>query len=141
VSISVIARAARTGVQQYSTGAEYRHADEVFAPDSMASWVGAPVTIGHPGEVTAENVRTLAVGYVKSVTRDRSTKDEEHVRAELVIFDAHASDRVNAGELVELSAGYSTEVVDGCQTLIRVNHVALLPSGEARCGPTCAIVR
>jgi uncharacterized protein len=136
------ARAARTGRQDYGDHVEQRNSEEVFAPESMATWVGAPVTVGHVAWITAENVQDHAVGYVRSVTRDRDPGDgTEYVSAELVITSPQVAARIDAGDLVEISAGYSTDLVERRQTQIRINHVALGPRSWARCGNACAIAR
>jgi hypothetical protein len=133
-------RAARTGTQEYVTGPEHRDASEVFAPTSLASWVGAPVTVGHRAWALMSNVRSIAIGYVRAVERDRADgQPYEYVRAELVITNASAISDIRSGRLVEASAGYNCKVVDGRQVGIEVNHLALGPRGWARCGTSCEI--
>lgn len=133
------ARAARTGPQTYVDGVEHRDASEVFAPASMATWIGAPVTVGHPpGLVSMADVAALAVGFVRSARRDG-----EHVLVEIVITRPDIARDIDAGELVELSAGYTCDRIelDGRkhQVAIRINHLALGPPGWARCGSSCSI--
>lgn len=128
------AYAARTGAQLYEHGTEYRDASEVFAPESLASWQGAPVTVGHKN-VDMASVRTLAVGYVRS-----AYEDGDYVGVELVIFDAETAQKIDAQDLVELSAGYSCAMAGNRQIDIRINHLALGPRDWARCGPSCAII-
>lgn len=71
---------ARTGVQHYhpseigAEGAEMiavqRDAEEVFAPEAIASFEGAPVTMTHPFDgVGPANWSAFAVGHVQNVRR------------------------------------------------------------------------
>ena len=148
MSVHVVpARIARTGVQDYGDHVEYRPASSVFDPESMRSFEGVPVTVGHVGWVTRENWDELVVGYVRNVQRD-----ENHLRVEVVIFDGETASAMRRGKLLEFSAGYDVEIepapgrtangeaYDAVQRDIRANHVALLPPGGARCGPTCAVL-
>lgn len=148
--VRVPAHVTRVGVLTYvrrdgTTVREYRPADEVFHADSLATLADAAVTVAHPpaGKVTPETFRTDAVGYV----REPGRADGHLVRAQLVLQDAAAIARVDAGELVELSCGYACvidptpgvtpdgERYDQVQRAIRYNHVALLPRGGGRAGP------
>lgn len=148
-------RFARTGVQAYR-GREvgmpdvplvrvYRPPEEVFHPDSMASFVLKPVTNGHPPEmVTPANWRKYAVGAVG----EKIGRDGEHLDGFIVISDAKAIADVDAGRK-ELSAGYTAtisleggttaqgETYDAVQRGIRGNHIALVDAG--RCGGSCRI--
>lgn len=150
--------AARVGIYKYrradgSFRYELRPPEEVFHPDSLASYDGAPITIGHPrradGEledVTADNVRKYEVGTVSGAAR----RDGDLVATTSLIKDAAAIKRVEGG-MRELSPGYRirydetpgiapqyatpdnpTGRYDGVQRDIRVNHQALVP--EARGG-------
>lgn len=132
----VSARLARTGWQSYPSGDEYRDAVEVFAPDSLRTYVGAPVYVGHvQDDEDIETARRRAVGYVRKVT-----VDGDHVLGEVVIFDAATIAKVNARELVEWSMGYDVLLDGHRQTQIRIRHAAILPPGHARCGASCSIV-
>ncbi len=135
----ITARLARTGAQSYGDHIETRDAEDVFAPASLETYQGAPITVGHVGWLDASNVEKVAVGYVRSVSRDRGDGVTEYVRGELVITDEATARAIARGELREFSAGYSTDLVNGRQTNIRVNHVAILPRGGARCGEACSI--
>jgi hypothetical protein len=69
-----------------------------------------------------------------------SIEDGQFLRCSLVIQDAEAISRIEAGELVEISAGYACDVgPDGEQTNVRYNHIALLPRGEGRAGSDVSI--
>jgi hypothetical protein len=142
----------RTGVQVYhdSTGREireYRSPEEVFAPETLASLGGIPVTIGHPGAVSAANWRDVARGHVSDGPPGRRQDGQlEWLEGQVVISDAPTLARVDAGDLVELSLGYSADVLDQpgvapngerydrVQKNIRFNHLALLQDGRARAG-------
>lgn len=152
------ARAARAGVYDYlasEVGAPdtfkatdtikiYRSEAEVFAKDSVRSFLNRPITNDHPTEaVTAANWRDLARGNIAGAMRDG-----EYLAFDLVLMDAAAIAAVDAGKR-ELSNGYSCQLdwtpgtapdgtaYDARQTNIRGNHVALVDKGRA--GPECAI--
>lgn len=150
---------ARTGVQQYlayelgldADGMDpmkvirlHRPPEEVFNPESMASFENKPITIEHPSEaVTADNWKDLAKGEVRDVARSG-----ELMAGTLIIKDREAIEALQAGK-VQLSNGYTFELdmtsgitadgraYDGIQRNIRGNHVALVDA--ARCGPACRI--
>lgn len=148
----VHASIARTGVQVYHDAdgrevREYRPPEEVFSDASLASLGSIPVTIGHPGAVTAANWRDVAVGHVSDAPPARRPDGaQEWLESQIVVSDAKALDRVAQGDLVEISMGYSADVVDQAgvapdgtrydriQKNIRFNHLALLQDGRARAG-------
>ena len=138
---------ARTGIQVYhlpdgTVRRELRHPEEVFKPDSLASFEGAPLTEGHPGKVSPDNWRDHALGTVAG-------KGEQHgkfVRATFHINDGPTIKKVDGGKLTELSVGYDCsldhtpgvwegEPYDASQHGITVNHVAMGPRGWGRAGP------
>lgn len=136
----------RCGVFQYEYGNELRHPDDVFEPESLESLRGAPVVIGHPGDITAENWRVLTVGTIADDVR----AERSGVAATIRVADAAAAEAVRAKALVELSCGYSCFVTeesgsyDGIayqtrQRGIRYNHVGMGPEGWGRAGPTVRI--
>lgn len=131
----------RTGVFEYRDGAgrlrrEYRPPDEVFNADSMASLRGKPVTDGHPGKVTAKNVRQHMIGTALSGGRQDGT---ENMVGDIHIFDTTPVDAGNK----ELSLGYELELdetpgvspegerYDAVQRNIRYNHLAVVKRGRA----------
>lgn len=146
------ARVARTGVQLYYASElgdvardagfkpgdvvrVYRHADEVFAKDSLASITRLPVTVDHPAEeVTAANWQQLAVGEVG----DAYATEPEWIVVNPMIKDAGATKAARTTHQ-EISMGYSAAIVparDGLeadfeQKGIRYNHLALVPKGRA----------
>jgi hypothetical protein len=118
-----------------------RDEDQVFRPETMASFMGKPVTNDHPDEdVTPINWRTLAVGVVNNVRRGDGDM-ADFLLADLIIQDASAIDDVKSGKR-EVSCGYEADYEQiepgrGRQLNIIGNHVALVEQG--RCGPRCAI--
>jgi hypothetical protein len=149
----------RTGTQVYTDGMggrtiEYRPPEEVFSDDSLSSLRGMSVTVRHPvgvgGQVTPENWRRLAgAGVVVGQTGDNISRsgDGVHTDGPVWVHDAETIRKVRAGELVELSVGYTArldetpgtvpetgERYDAIQRDIRGNHLALLGTGEARGG-------
>lgn len=156
--LAVRAKAARVGVYDYlasevgapdtfkatDTVKVYRDAGEVFAADSVRSFIGRPITNDHPAEaVTATNWRDHARGVVMGAMRDG-----EYLAFDLTLFDAAAIKAVENGKR-ELSNGYACQLdwtpgtapdgtaYDARQTQISGNHVALVDAGRA--GPNCAI--
>ncbi|WP_176317419.1 DUF2213 domain-containing protein [Burkholderia vietnamiensis] len=118
-----------------------RTPDEVFRPETIASFEGAAVTMDHPDDfVGPSNWNDLAVGTVMNVRRGTGIEDDL-LLADLMITNQGAIDEVRAG-LREVSCGYDAgyEQVGpgrGVQREIIGNHVALVERG--RCGPRCAI--
>lgn len=154
------ARVARTGIYDYA-GVEvdpenkhglrdkavvkvFRPGDEVFSRDSLASFIGKPITDDHPREaVTADNWRQHARGTIMGAVRDG-----EYVAFDYLLTDADAIRSVDAGKR-ELSNGYATDLeftpgtfngqtYDAVQRSIRGNHLALCDRGRA--GSECAIM-
>lgn len=120
-----------------------RDEQEVFRPETIASFNGKPVTNNHPPEkVTPNNFRHYAVGHVLNPRRgDGIQTDRNFLYADLLITDPTAIADVRSGKR-EVSAGYDAEyeqTVDGegRQYGIVGNHVALVNRG--RCGPLCSI--
>lgn len=155
------ANLARTGIQMYlakefgdeltSKGVPptkivrlHRPAEEVFNPESMASFDGKPVIMEPHTKVSAENWRNLAVGDVHGINRNGEMLAADHV----VIRDKDAIDAINDGKKF-LSNGYTFdldltpgvtaggEAYDGIQRNIRGNHVAIVSS--PRGGSACRI--
>ena len=145
---------ARTGVQEYQPEEVpleaaghgpvriYRMEAEVFAPETVASFEGKPVTLDHPEDnVSPESWRELARGVAQNLRRGEG-ESSDLLLADLLITDAEAIAAVRGG-LREISCGYDAEYEGlgpgvGRQTGIIGNHVALVQAG--RCGPRCAII-
>ena len=139
----------RAGIFTYrnpdgTTRRELRPEGEVFKGDSLASFGLVPLTNDHPPEaLTAANTKQYAVGTVGETVR----KDEDHVRATMLVTDADTIARVEQGKTA-LSCGYTCDLemkpgvhngerYDAIQRNIRGNHVALVD--VARAGPTARI--
>lgn len=158
--MAVRARSARTGIQDYMgyevdpTGQKfqpndvvkvYRPESEVMSEASVRSFIGRPVTDGHPPEaVTSKNWKQYADGVIMGAMRDG-----DHLAFDIVFMDENAVIDIAAGGSRELSNGYGVDLAfeDGMtptgeayqaiQRNIVGNHVARVPRGRA--GPTCAI--
>jgi Uncharacterized protein conserved in bacteria (DUF2213) len=148
---------ARTGEQLYSnseigydagpangTARVQRDDEEVFDPDSIASWNGKPVLNDHPPEggfVTPDNWRGQEIiGTMLNPRRGEGELDGFLV-VDMLIKHRAAIDDIEAGKR-ELSGGYDCkyEHLGGDrfrQIKIIGNHGALVDKG--RCGPRCAI--
>lgn len=145
-------RVARTGVQHYLASElgdialqkgfkpndvvrVYRHADEVFHKDSLASITRLPVTLNHPSEnVTADNWSRLAVGDIG----DAYSVEPEWIVVNPMLKDSKAIEASKTTHK-QLSMGYTAEIVaarDGLdadfeQKTIRYNHLGLVPAARA----------
>lgn len=147
-------RVARVGIQEYDDGfgglrREYRPQDEVAAEESVTSFDGAAVTDLHPasGLVTPTTYRQLARGHVQG-----PRFDDGWLLADFFVADDELGRKVELGERVEVSAGYTAELdetpgttpdgeaYDAVQRRIRGNHVALLPAGTARAGREARLI-
>lgn len=133
-----------TPIEANDRGIAYveRGEDELFAEDTLGSFIGAALTDDHPDEdVTPDNWKELAKGIV--LTARRGTGDlKDCVVGDLLIQDKDLITEITKRNKREVSAGYDAkyEQVDvgiGRQSNILVNHVALVDKG--RCGPRCAI--
>ncbi len=150
--VCVEAAVATAGVLEYSDGTrtwrEYRPADEVFAPDSLATLRGAVVTDGHPPKlVTPETYTAVCRGNTLGDPR----QDGDLVVSDLMVQDAELCRKALAGDVHDVSCGYTCvvdktpgvtpdgEKYDAIQRRIRHNHVALLPPGEGRSGPQVSL--
>lgn len=114
---------------------ELRLPEEVFSPESLASYKGKPVILTHEaGMIDTENVQQEQIGTILS----EGTQDGDNVRAQIIIHDAHKLDY----GLRELSLGYSLDLeetpgewksqpYDAIQRNIRVNHLALVEKARA----------
>lgn len=126
---------------------EFRPQEEVFSTDSLLSLQHAPVTVLHPSEpVTADNWRTVAVGHVAPDVHPEGT----HVAASVLVQDSPTVNKIDRGELKEVSCGYTCDTdetpgsylgerFDAVQRKIRYNHVALGPNGWGRAGSSVSL--
>jgi hypothetical protein len=126
---------------------ELRPRDEVFAPESLATLRGAPVTDLHPPAlVRADNYRELSRGHVGDDVREDGGK----VAAVVVVQDADLVAKIDSRRAREVSCGYTCQIdptpgeyegerYDQIQRQIRYNHVALGPEGWGRAGSEVAL--
>ncbi|MDD0974857.1 DUF2213 domain-containing protein [Pseudomonas fontis] len=141
--------AARTGVYQYLSseldldGPErivnvYRSPEEVFKPESMATYLDKDVTNDHPDDlVDSTTFKDVSVGHVRGVERDG-----DNLIVDMIIKDQSAIDDIQSGK-AELSPGYLAEYVeapgvspDGTayeyeQRDIQINHNAVVEAARA----------
>ena len=130
----------RVGIFEYknpdgSIRRELRLPEEVFAPESLASYKGKPVILTHEaGMIDSDTVQQEQIGTILS----EGTQDGDNVRAQIIIHDARKLDY----GLRELSLGYSLDLeevpgewqgqpYDAIQRNIRVNHLALVEKARA----------
>jgi uncharacterized protein len=119
----------------------FRTPEEVFRPETIASFNGKSVTDDHPDDhVKPETWKELTVGIMLNLRRGEGEQDDL-LLADLLITTPEAIELVQKGKR-EVSCGYSADyeqigVGEGTQKNIIGNHVALVESG--RCGWRCAI--
>lgn len=118
-----------------------RTASELFADETVQSFEGKPICLGHPEPfpVAPENVSQFSVGHMQRVRPD---PDSGCLIADLFIEGKEAIASVTKGETTELSIGYVSVVKDvgggvGLESRILGNHVAIVKEG--RCGAMCAL--
>ena len=156
---------ARIGLQVYQTPfgerREFRPASEVFKADSLATFSGKPITLGHV-TVTPENAKDVVVGACAG----EGVPSGIGVEVPVSIYDKRAIDsaKAMAKKTAELSVGYSSIDIDkpgwgnnatgeyffdedmpegwkadsadwvrfdAVQTNISVNHIAMVFKGRA----------
>ncbi len=120
-----------------------RPSDVLFSEDTINSFEGKPVTLGHPDvpNVNGENWKQFAVGTVSHV-RQGAESTAGCLVADIIIFDPKAIEEVVNGKAIELSCGFDSNVIDqgggiGVETNFIGNHVALVPLGRG--GGTCSL--
>ena len=146
---------ARTGIMQYlakECGAAFADMDpnavvnimtrpeDLFDPESLASYHAAPITIGHPDDdVSIDNAKDLQRGHLDGIP----IRDGDDLTGQIVLTHAEAVDLVGSGEAEELSSGHDAIVVrvtdeeakqlgyHAYKTNIRCNHFAIVRKGRA----------
>lgn len=120
-----------------------RPSDVLFSDDTINSFEGKPVTLGHPDvpNVNGENWKQYAVGTVSHV-RQGVESTAGCLVADIIIFDPKAIEEIVNGKATELSCGFDSNVIDqgngiGIETNFIGNHVALVPLGRG--GGTCSL--
>lgn len=137
---------ARTGKQKYRKNEIFKDSDdeteievdrtedEVFSPQTLASFENKPITVEHPDEdVNVHNYKEYAVGFIRDVRRG-DANGQPVMLGNLVITDEQTIQEIENGEHTELSCGYDCDIADEpnpCQRNIRGNHVALCECGRA----------
>ena len=143
---------ARTGVQEYlpgelglTSGSElppaggpvqvFRPEDEVFSPQTVASFEGMPVTNDHPPDgVDVSNIRALQKGHAHNIRRGTGS-ESDLLLADLIITDPYLIRLILEEGKREISCGYTYELCreNGryIQRKIRGNHVAVVDAGRA----------
>lgn len=151
---------ARTGTQIYlpeeidldpdasGTVTVHRLEDEVFSPETMASFEGVAVTLGHPEDVDGSilfvnpgNYAELSHGHIQNVRRGTGDKSNL-LLADVLVKRQEAIDAINAG-LTDVSCGYDALYKQlapgkGKQYQITGNHLAV-GIEKGRAGVRCAI--
>lgn len=133
---------------------ELRPPEEVFHPDSLASFALVPLTNDHPWRepngLDGKNAHAYACGAVGNPRADATRR---FVEADLMVTDARAVADIRGGKQ-ELSCGYNCDLeptsgvwrdpvtgveskFDAIQRNIRGNHVALVDKGRA--GPEARV--
>ena len=137
---------ARTGTQEYLPaeiglpgGGEpvpvFRPPEEVFSPETIASFEGMPVTNDHPPDgVDISNIRALQKGHAHNVRRG-SGENADLLLADLIITDPALITAILEDGKREISCGYTYELHEEngqyIQRKIRGNHVAVVDAGRA----------
>ena len=131
----------RVGIQEYRRAdgtivRELRLPEEVFNADSLASFVGKPITIDHPrtGKVTSKDAHRVTVGTMLAAGR----QDGDTVKTDIVIHSPE-----NIGDRRQLSLGYTAHLdeepgvhpeygpYDAIQRNIRINHLSVVKVARA----------
>lgn len=141
----------RTGVFEYPNAdgtvrREYRPPEEVFKPDSMASFGMRPVTDDHPPEfLTSENTDTYSCGMTGETVR----RVGDQMVGTLLVTKGTLRKKMEAGDQVQLSNGYTLDLdwtpgvtpdgekYDAVQRNIEGNHLAVVK--YARAGPEARV--
>lgn len=112
-----------------------RDEKELFRPETIASFEGKPLTIGHPQDfVTPENWKILAKGILQNARRGEGDQKDDLV-FDVLVTDQMAIQLVENG-LREVSCGYEADYIQdgpgkGKQINIVGNHLALVEQGRA----------
>ena len=118
-----------------------RNAEDLFSEDTMKSFEGKPVVIGHSSFVDPKNWKDRSIGIAQNIRRGEGDNADK-LLADLLITDQHGIDLVESEDMREISCGYDAEPIDegggnGKQVGIVGNHIALVQKG--RCGSACRI--
>lgn len=112
-----------------------READEVFRPETIASFEGKSFTVMHPEDfVNPSNWKQLTHGVIQNVRRGKGEQESDLV-ADILVTVSQAIELVKKG-IREVSCGYEAEYIEtgvgrGIQKNIIGNHLALVAEGRA----------
>ena len=112
-----------------------RSADELFRPETMASFEGKPIVLGHGVFPDASNWGDVSQGHIQNVRRGEG-EQSSMLLADLLIQKQEAIELVESGVLEQVSCGYDSKLIadgvgEGHQEGIVGNHLALVT--KARC--------
>lgn len=116
----------------------FRTPEEVFDPESMASFENKPFCNDHPEEdVTPLNYRDLQVGYIRNIRRGTGELSNCLI-GDIIVTDQDVIDLILSGEKRQLSLGYDSIIEKDesgryLMKKIRGNHLALVDEGRAGC--------
>jgi uncharacterized protein len=124
-----------------------RPPEEVFRPETIASFNGKLVVVEHPVDgdgpvdVNPENWKDFSVGSLHNPRQGLGVEDDVML-VDVVIYDPDAIELVRTKRKTQVSCGYDAEYEDlgngrGVQRNIVGNHLALVDAG--RCGPLCSV--
>ena len=118
-----------------------RSPEELFRPETIASFEGKPLVIGHDRFADPQNLTAISVGHIQNV-RQGEGEQSSMLLADLFLDSVRGIRLVESGELQEVSCGYDAQAIDdgngrGHQEGIVGNHLALVK--KARCGEACKI--
>ena len=127
--------AAEVGLPNIGRAVQVRRPEEqIFNPETIASFEAKPVVIGHARFADPDNWREIAVGTTQNVRRGEGDKSD-FLLADLLLTDRKAIEAVESGGLKEVSCGYDADTQETPQGIEQIgivgNHVALVVS--ARC--------
>lgn len=112
-----------------------RNSEDVFSPETIASFENKPLTNEHPTEnVTPTNFRNYSVGFARDIHKG-TFEGQDVILGTLIFTDKEAISDIESGRKTELSCGYDCDIVERngkyYQTNIRGNHIALCEAGRA----------
>ena len=113
----------------------YRSVDEVFSPETIASFEGKVFTDDHPPElVTTQNINMYGKGHIQNV-RKGAGENSNMLLADIICTDENVANSIREKLKREVSCGYRYIIKKGAkgfeQSQIRGNHVALVENGRA----------
>lgn len=115
---------------------ELRRPEDVFDPESLASFLGKPVLFTHAaGLVDKTNASKENIGTITSIGREEG----DNVRCDIVIHNTEVLEKYGYRALslgytqtfVEEPGVWNGQPYDGYQTNIRINHLALVRKARA----------